>query len=38
MVVLFIVAILSLLIVAILSISSSELSSARKYADGIEVR
>jgi uncharacterized protein (TIGR02600 family) len=37
-VVLFLVAILSILVIAILSISTNELESARKYADGIEVR
>ena len=37
-VVLFLVAIMSILVIAILSISTNELESARKYADGIEVR
>lgn len=37
-VVLFLVAMLGLLVIAILTISTNELESARKYADGIEVR
>ena len=37
-VVLFLITILGILIIAILSISTNELESARKYADGIEVR